>query len=240
MYKKVFIIDSTLFAYKSYYVINYKKNKKNLRKSFNIFIRMIYYRYIRIYPKYIIFVFDNKDKLNYRKKIFNEYKLNRKKCSKNFLLYIKYIKNKLRKLNIKIICIPKIESDDTINNIILTLNKIFKYIKIYILSYDKDFVQLVSNNIYLYSSINKILNTKKIYKNYGIYPYMMKDFLVLCGDKSDNIPGIKGIGTKIALKLLNKIGDIYYIYNNLNKLINLGFNKNIINNLKKNYYNIRI
>lgn len=240
LYKKIFLIDSTLFAYKSYYVINYKKRIKNFYKSFYIFIKMIYLRYIKIFPNYIIFIFDNKIKNNYRKKIFSNYKSNRKKCSKNFLLYLNYIKNKLNNLNINIISIPNIESDDVINNIIIKLNKLYKYINIYILSYDKDFIQLISKNVYLYSHINRIINIKNIYKYYGLYPYLLKDFLVLCGDKSDNIPGIKGIGKKTALKLLHNIGDIYSIYNNLNKLLYIGINKNIIQNLKNNFNNIRI
>lgn len=240
LHKKIFIIDSTLFAYKSYYVINYKKKNKDLKKSFKVFIRMIYFRYLKILPKYIIFVFDNKKKKNYRKNIFYKYKSNRKKCSKNFLLYLKYILNKLKKFNIKFICIPEVECDDVINNIIKILNKLFKFIYIYILSYDKDYIQLISNNVFLYTSINEILNIKNIHKKYGIYPYMLKDFLVLCGDRSDNIPGIKGIGNKIALKILNNIGDIYNIYNDIKKLNNLGIRYNIIKNIKKNYKNIRI
>lgn len=239
-YEKVFIIDSTLFAYKSYYVINYKKKIKNLKKSFNVFIKMIYFRYLKIFPNYIIFVFDDKNKNNYRKKIFHKYKSNRKKCSKNFLLYINYIINKLKKFNIKFICLQKFECDDVISYIIKKLNKLFKFINIYILSYDKDYIQLISNNVFLYTSINKIFNTKNVYKKYGIYPYMLKDFLVLCGDKSDNIPGIKGIGNKIALKILRNIGDIYNIYSNIEKLYNLGIKSKIIDNLKNNYKNIRI
>lgn len=238
MYKSVFLIDCTLFAYKSYYIINYKNKVKNFSKSFNIFINMIYFRYIKVYPKYIFFIFDNKNKLNYRNIIFDKYKSNRKRYSKNFSKYIIFLKNRLSLFNLKIISISNIEGDDVINYIACKLNKLFKYINIYILSYDKDFIQLVNNNIFIYSF--SILNINNIYKNYGFYPYLLKDYLVLCGDRSDNIPGIKGIGNKIALKILNNFGDIYNIYNNINKLFKIGININVINNLKKNFYNIRI
>ncbi len=237
-YKKVFLIDCTLYAYKSYYIINYRKKNKNFIKSFNIFIKMIYLKYIKIYPEYVFFIFDNNNRSNYRKKIFSKYKSNRKECSKSFLKYILFLKKRLSKFNIKIISKSDIESDDIINYITCKLNKLFKYIYIYILSYDKDFIQLISHNIFIYS--NNIINNKNVYENYGLYPYLLKDYLVLCGDKSDNIPGIKGIGKKTALKILNKFGDIYNIYNNLDKLFKTGININIINNLKNNFHNIRI
>ncbi len=237
-YKNIFLIDCTLFAYKAYYIINYKSKIKDFDKSFNVFINMIYSRYNKVNPDYIFFIFDKKNKFNYRNKIFNDYKSNRKKYSKNFKKYICFLKKRLFYFNLNIISIINIESDDVISYLTYKLNKLFKYIYIYILSYDKDFIQLVNNNIFIYN--NSILNVKKIYKNYGLYPYLLKDYLVLCGDRSDNIPGIKGIGKKTALKILNKFGDIYNIYNNLNKLKKIGININIINNLKINFYNIRI
>ncbi len=201
---------------------------------------MIYVRFNYIKPNYIIFIFDNNNNNNYRKNIFKLYKSNRKKPSKNFLLYIKLIKEKLKLLNIKIICIKNIETDDIIYNIIKKLNNYYKYILIYILSYDKDFIQLINDKIFLYTYINKIWNINNIYKKYGVYPYLIKDLFVLLGDRSDNIPGIRGIGIKTGVKIINIVGDIYNLYNKLNILLLNGININIINNIKNNFYNIRI
>ncbi len=203
---------------------------------------MIYSRFKIYKPNYIIFVFDY-DRNNFRNKIYPYYKSNRKKIPSNLVKYILFIKRKLILWNIKILSIPNVEGDDVIASFINKIKKTNKnkYI-FYILSYDKDFLQLVNKNIYLIISSKIYFSVKKFFNKYKIYPSLIKDLLALCGDKSDNIPGIKGIGIKTALILLNKIGNIKKIYKNLNKIKKLKIkNKSkIIKNLKENYKNILI
>lgn len=238
--KKIFLVDTNLFIYKSFYCLNNKYKKiVNFKKSLNILINMIFIRYKKIIPNYIFFVFDD-TKYNYRKILFNKYKSNRNKIENELKLYFLYVKNKLKNNNIKIIYKINTECDDVISTLVNKLNKIFIYNEIYILSYDKDFIQLVDNNVFLFKDLNNIFNKKKIYNKYGFYPYLLKDFLVLYGDKSDNIPGINGIGYKKALLILNNLGGIYNIFNSISKLKNIGINNKIINNLINNFYNIRL
>lgn len=103
-------------------------------------------------------------------------------------------------------------------------------------------LQLVKKNIYVLVKKNLLFDKNKIFKKYGIYPNLFKDMLILCGDKSDNIPGIKGIGIKTASLLLKNIGNIKNIYKNLNKIKKLKIKNylNIIKNLKFNHNNIII
>lgn len=204
---------------------------------------MIFSKYKFCKPNYLIFIFDY-DRNNFRKKIYKKYKSNRKKISKELILYILNIKKFLKVLNINFFCLPNVEGDDVIGSLIFKIKKLFfkkKYL-IYILSYDKDFLQLVNNNVYLFISYKNILDPKFIFKKYGIYPNLIKDFLVLCGDKSDNIPGIKGIGIKKAIFLIKKIGNIKSIYKNLHKIKDLKISNysNIINNLKYNRKKIKL
>ncbi len=202
---------------------------------------MILYKYYLYKPKYIIFIFDHNKRKNFRKKIYYNYKKNRKSIPKSLLNYIYFIKKKFNIWNIKYYNIPCVEGDDVIATLIKNfLNN--KNYKIYILSYDKDLLQLVNKNIYMLVSKKLLFTKKKVFKKYGIYPNLFKDMLILCGDKSDNIPGIKGIGIKTASILLNNIGNINKIYKNLNKIKKLKIKNyiNIIKNLKKNYKNILI
>lgn len=203
---------------------------------------MIFFKYKFFKPKYIIFAFDHKYK-NFKKNIYCKYKSNRKTKSKNLLIYINNIYNFFKKKKIKTIRIPSIECDDIIGSIIFKIKEKYKNIKyIYILSYDKDFTQLIKKNIYLFIDKNNILDSNKVKKKYGTYPNLIKDLLTLCGDKSDNIPGIKGIGKKTAIKLINNIGNINNIYKNIYKikLLKIKNSNNIIKNLFKNINNIYI
>lgn len=244
MCKTFFLIDATLYAYKSYYIINYKKKNINFKKSFLVFWNMIFSKYKFCKPNYLLFVFDY-DRNNFRKKICKKYKSNRKKIPKELLLYISNIKFFFNVFGIKYFSYPNVEGDDVIGSLICKINSFFlnkKDYLIYILSYDKDFLQLVNNNVYLFVSFKEIFDPKLIYKKYGVYPNSIIDLLVLCGDKSDNIPGIKGIGFKKAPILINNIGNIKEIYKNLFKIKNLKIRNyiNIVKNLKLNINKINL
>lgn len=237
MCKTFFLIDATLYAYKSFYIVNYKKEKIDFKKSFSVFWNMILNKYRFCKPNYLLFIFDY-DRNNFRKKIYKKYKSNRKKIPKKLILYISGIKLFFNTFGIKYLSYPNVEGDDVIGSLVYKINSLFlnqKYL-IYILSYDKDFLQLVNDKVYLFISTREILNPKCIFDKYGVYPNLIKDLLVLCGDKSDNIPGIKGIGIKKATILVNNIGSIKDIYKNLYKIkyLKISNYSNIIKNLKLN------
>lgn len=203
---------------------------------------MIFLKYKIYLPNYIILVFDY-GKKNFRNKIYKYYKSNRKNTPNYLLNYIFYVKKKLNLLNIKFLSIKNVESDDTISSLVYKINNIYKNkCKIYILSYDKDFFQLIKKNVFLLRFNKEIYTEIDVFKKYGIYPNLIKDLFALCGDSSDNIPGIKGIGIKTAIILLKNIGCINKIYKNLNKIKNLNIKNysNIIYNLKKKYKEILI
>lgn len=203
---------------------------------------MIYSKYKIYKPSYIVFIFDF-SRNNFRKKIYSKYKSNRKEMPLNLVNYISFIKEKLILWNIKILSIPNMEGDDVIASFIKKIDKLYnkKYI-FYILSYDKDFLQLVNKNIFLIQNTKFFFFIKNFFLKNNIYYNLIIDLLVLCGDKSDNIPGIKGIGIKTALILIKKIGSIKYIYKNLDliKKLNIKNYNIIIKNLIKNKKNIYI
>lgn len=242
MKKKFFLIDSTLYIYKSYYIVNYKKKIFNHKESCYIFLNMIYSKYKLYNPDYIFFIFDYSRK-SFRNELYKNYKSNRSPISSDLLLYIRKIKKFLFFLGVKILSLPLFEGDDIIASLVYKINSFFfNNCNIYILSYDKDFLQLVNKNVYLLVNKNIVFNCKNVFYKYGIYPKLIKDLFVLCGDKSDNIPGIKGIGLKKASYLLNKIGGINIIYKNLNKikLLNISNSNFIINNIKNNFDNLKL
>lgn len=236
--KSVFVIDTLLYIYRSYYAINNFSNR-NYLYSVYIFFNMIKSLYYSIFPKYIIFVFDcAKD--NFRNKLYPKYKSKRKKMSFDLLRYINFILNILNDIKINIVTVFGYEADDVIGSIVFKLNSIKDKYNIYILSFDKDFIQLINDHTFLLINKNLILNIDSIKVKYGIFPCFFRDFISLSGDPSDNIPGIKGIGLKKASMLINNIGCIDDIYSNLNGIKKLHFTNTdkIIFNLKKNFNNV--
>ncbi|QCI27269.1 5'-3' exonuclease H3TH domain-containing protein [Buchnera aphidicola] len=235
MKKKVIIlIDGNSYLYRVYYA-RLKNTNKNIL-CFQVIYNILYiFKKILIQykPKKFIIIFDSKKK-NFRNKIFKNYKNNRPKMPDILKKISLKIKNILLNIGIPVIIIPKFEADDIIGTISKLAEKNGDYVLIG--TCDKDLTQLVNKNIYILNNIsNTILNSQDIYKKYGVNPNLMIDFLSLIGDQSDNIPGVLGIGKKTASILLNNIGCIKNIYNNIYKILSIKMKgrKNVI---KKLYY----
>ncbi|QCI26068.1 5'-3' exonuclease H3TH domain-containing protein [Buchnera aphidicola] len=236
MYKKkiVILIDGNSYLYRIYYA-KYKKIKENILCT-KVIYSMLYILkniFLTYKPNNLIVVFDSKSK-NFRKKIFNEYKANRTSMPNLLKLISSKFKKILINIGIPIISIPTFEADDVIG----TLSKDAEKNKEFVLiaTCDKDLAQLVNKNIYILNHLNnKIFNIQKIKKKYGVTPDLIIDFLALTGDQSDNIPGVKGIGKKTAIILINKIGGINKIYKNISNIVNYNIKgqKNIIKKLIK-------
>ncbi len=118
------------------------------------------------------------------------------------------------------------EADDTLATLAEKYKNKFKII---IVSGDKDFAQLVDDDISLYDpSKDKDIRVDDVVERFGVSPSQFIDYLAICGDNADNIPGVKGIGKKGAEKLLNEFGSLKNIYENISNIKS----KNIVNKLE--------
>ncbi|BDT61545.1 MAG: hypothetical protein RDO_0730 [Flavobacteriales endosymbiont of Rhyzopertha dominica] len=222
--KRVFIIDSYIYIFKSFYYYRkfYKKNYI-LLVIFNLIINILIYKK----PTNIILVFDSKLRNNYKKKFFINYKSTRKKISKIIINNIKNIKKNLKKININYITLKNYEADEIIGNIV-KYNEKNGFIN-YIYSEDKDLYQLITEKTFIIKKNNNLINKKYILEKYNIKNIKQFIYLIsLIGDKSDNIPGIPNIGIKTANKLLNKYKSINNIYKNINDINNNKIKYNLI------------
>ncbi len=156
----------------------------------------------------------------WRKKEFDEYKIQRPKAESRLIEQIKRMPEIFSAFGISALSHPGFEADDIIGTVVEKL-KNNPEIKITILSGDHDMFQLVENDKIVVelpqSGINEIktYNEKGIFEKYGILPNQIPDFKGLKGDASDNIPGIAGIGEKAAKDLLQEFKNIEGIYENL-------------------------
>lgn len=235
---KLLLIDAYNIIFRYYFA--FLKNPIFNTKGINISVIMGFTSFIikiikKEKPTHIAVAFDFHGK-NIKKQEYRAYKANRKKTPQEIISSIPLICQILKALNVKIIYKEGYEADDVIGSLAKEADK--NNYKVYIISNDKDYMQLLNNNIIIYDFFNKktkILDVKKGCKKYDIsYPKQIIDFLTITGDKSDNIPGIKGIGKKKAKLILQKYDSIENIFNNF-EILDPKL-KLIINNNKKNIF----
>ncbi|NIG99268.1 MAG: 5'-3' exonuclease [Buchnera aphidicola (Periphyllus acericola)] len=232
--KLLIIVDGTNYLYRSYFAFKNFKNKKGkptgVIYGILIMLKKVFNKYN---PDKIIIIFDHKKK-TFRKEIYKKYKKNRKKIPQELKKQIKSVIKIIKYIGIPVLKIPKFEADDIICTV--ATQQIKKIEKILILTNDKDITQVVNKNINILHHNGKILGIKEVKKKYGVPPKLIKYFLAIVGDRSDNIPGIPGIGIQTAKKILKIFKSLKEIYKNLNKLklLNIRNSKNLKKIFEKN------
>jgi DNA polymerase-1 len=207
--KKFIVIDGNAYVYRSYYAIpalfSYDGQQVNAVYGF---IKFLFKIISKFSPDYIAVCFDHPSE-TFRKKMFKDYKKNRKPIDESLKNQMLISKEAVNVLNVKMIEKQGYEADD----LIATLAKIGRknHLQIIIITGDKDIFQLIDcTNIFIWNDSKNIIcdeNWIKIrYQN--IEPKKLIDVFSIMGDSSDNICGINGIGEKTALKFVKKFGNI--------------------------------
>ena len=165
-------------------------------------------------PEYFAVILDCKEP-TFRHKIYKEYKATRPKMPEELAEQIQPILDFLEAANFPMIRKPGFEADDIIGTI--STQAIEHNIDTYIVSGDKDFMQLVNNNTFVYSLGNRfkpttIYDEQKVNDKWGVAPNKIIEFLALMGDTSDNIPGVEGVGRKTANVVLGNYFGSYQVY----------------------------
>lgn len=221
--KRAILIDGNNILFRSYYATAYSgrimKNSKGFPTNALFgFVSMINKIINEEKPEYIVVAFD-KGK-NFRHELYTNYKVGRIETPKDLLDQFPIAKQILEYLGIKHIEIDNYEADDIIG----TFAKMADEDKMYdatIISSDKDLLQLISSdvNVKLLKQKDYILMNEKTFKEiYGIDPIRIIDLKSLEGDKSDNIPGVAGIGEKTALSLIQQYESLEKIYENIDSI----------------------
>ena len=172
-------------------------------------------------PTHMAVVFDAKGK-TFRDDMYKEYKANRPPMPEELRSQIAPLHDIIRAMGLPIIVEEGVEADDVIGT--LSRQATEKGIDTLISTGDKDMAQLVNEHVTLINTMNnQIMTTEGVKEKFGIPPELVIDFLALKGDKVDNIPGVPGVGDKSAQALLNGIGGIKDIYENLDAIAGLSF-----------------
>ena len=218
--KRVILVDGNNLMFRSYYATAYTGNTMKNSKGFPTnalygFTTMINKIMNEETPEYIAVAFDIGK--NFRKQKYDFYKEGRQETPDDLIKQMPIARKILDAMGIKYLELEPYEADDIIG----TLAKMADLDQEYdatIISSDKDLLQLISDgtDVKLLKQTGFIKYNPETFKNdYGIEPIKMIDLKALAGDASDNIPGVKGIGEKTALKLLQEYGSLEGIYDNI-------------------------
>ncbi|GAB2653687.1 DNA polymerase I [Vibrio panuliri] len=169
----------------------------------------------------IAVVFDAKGK-TFRDDMYPEYKANRPPMPDDLRCQIEPLHNVIRAMGLPLISISGVEADDVIGTLAHQASQ--QGIPVLISTGDKDMAQLVDENVTLINTMtNVVLDREGVIEKFGIPPELIIDYLALMGDKVDNIPGVPGVGDKTATALLQGIGGLDKLFENLDDIAPLGF-----------------
>ncbi len=180
-------------------------------------------------PDFIAVATDSKEK-TFRHEMYKEYKATREAMPEDMIPQIGRIKEIVELMNIPLYIKPGYEADDIIGTAVRLAEK--KGMISYAVTPDKDYMQLVTDKTIIAkpgrgSDEVVFYDVKKVKEEYGFEPKLMIDYLAIIGDSSDNIPGVRGIGPKGALPLLQEFGSLESIYKNLGKIDKPGILKKL-------------
>ncbi|MDR0799977.1 MAG: DNA polymerase I [Endomicrobium sp.] len=216
--KKFFIIDGNMYIHRAYHALPPLSTSKNLQvNAVYGFIKLLLKIKNNFKPDYIAVCFDYPSK-NFRHEIFKDYKANRKPLDEALINQMPIAREAAKALNIAEIEIKGYEADDLIATIAGNNKK--DGVRTVAVTGDKDILQLTEDeNVLIWNDSKDIMyDAEKVEEKYGVTPKQLIDIFALMGDAVDNIPGIKGIGEKTAIKLIKKFGTLESVLQNADSI----------------------
>lgn len=222
--KRLFLLDAYALIFRGYYALikNPRINSKGEDTSAIMgFMNSLFDVIKREQPDHLAVCFD-KGGSSERTELFPAYKANRAETPDAIRLAVPYIQEILRAMHIPVVVLEGLEADDIIGTLAKQAEK--EDYQVFMVTPDKDFGQLVSENIFMYRPARmgngiEIWGIPEIQKRFGVErPEQVIDYLGMMGDASDNIPGLPGVGEKTAKKFLAEFGSMENLLANTDQL----------------------
>jgi DNA polymerase-1 len=222
--KRLYLLDAYALIFRGYFAFikNPRINSKGMDTSAIMgFMNALMDVIKREKPDHLAVAFD-KGGSTYRYEMYQEYKAHRDETPEAIKIAVPYIQELLKAMHIPIIEVPGFEADDLIGTIAKQAEK--ENYQVFMVTPDKDFAQLVSENIFMYKPARmgndiEIWGIPEVLKKFEIEnPLQVIDFLGMMGDAADNIPGLPGVGEVTAKKLLKEFGSMENLLANTDKL----------------------
>ncbi len=223
MSKKFVIIDAMALAYKAYFVFINRpliSTKGEPTSAVFGFLNQLLKILEDTKPDYLSVAFDSKEK-TFRHERFEGYKSSRAEMPEDMIPQIGRIKEIINAMNIPLYVMPGYEADDIIGTAVCKAEE--KGLESFVITPDKDFNQLVTDKVKIVrpgKTTEDIVfyDVQKVKDEFGFEPKRMVDYLALIGDKSDDIPGVAGIGPKTATPLIQTYGSVEGIYEHIDEI----------------------
>ena len=219
--KKIMILDGNSLLFRAFYALPPLKTKKGQYTNAVYGFLSMLYKIIDTYsPEYLCVAFDP-EKPTFRHEKYKDYKANRQKAPNELVQQFQLIRDVLDVHNIKRVEVEGFEADDVSGTFACAAKE--QGADVYLVTSDKDYLQLIDENVKVILTKKGITNTVEMNLNsmgeeYGLTPEQFVDLKALMGDSSDNIPGVKGVGEKTALKLMQEYKSLDNVYANIDNI----------------------
>ncbi|KJR40698.1 DNA polymerase I [Candidatus Magnetoovum chiemensis] len=231
----IYLIDGTAYIYRSYHAIKGLRNSSGFPTNAifgftNTLMKIIKEKE----PWGIAVCFDHKEP-THRHKLFPLYKANRAAPDEDMIKQIEPIYNIVKAFNVAAFIMPGVEADDILATLARRASD--QGFSVYIVTSDKDMLQVISQSIKIYNPTKEIvLDENSVIERFAVPPQRIPEIMALTGDQSDNIPGVKGIGEKTAVDLLKDFGSLDDLMRHHDRIKN----KRISNLIAENIENIKL
>ena len=214
---RLFLIDGSSYIYRAFFALPPAANSAgfptNATYGFITFMMKLLKRHR---PEYLAVVLDAGHQ-TFRHQMFVDYKSNRRQAPANLVLQLPHIRRVLDALNVVALELEHYEADDLIGTLCATLCD--ESCDLIVVSSDKDFMQLVTNKVSLFDNVKeRWIGPHEVIARFGVEPDRVPEVLGLMGDVVDNIPGVKGVGQKTAIALMQQFRDLEDLYGSLDHL----------------------
>lgn len=231
--KKFIIIDALALAYKAYFAFISRPLTTSSGEPTSAiygFMTQVLKVLEDYKPDYLAVAFDSKEK-TFRHEKYADYKSSRDKMPDDMIPQIERIKTIIEAMNIPYYILPGYEADDIVGTAVSKAE--VEGLDSYAVTPDKDYFQLVTDNVKVVrpgKSTDEavIFDKQRVIDELGFEPKYMIDYLAIVGDSSDDIPGVKGIGPKGAVPLIQKYGNVENIYKHINEIEKAGIKSKLI------------
>ena len=235
MPEKLFLIDAMAMIYRAYFALisnplinSQGKNTSAVYGFLNSIVKILEDEK----PDHIAVCFDTASP-TFRHKMFPQYKAQRQEIPTDMPWQIDKAKEIVKAMNIPMIELEGFEADDIIGTLVKQAEK--EKVLSYMVTPDKDYMQLISDKVFMYKPAktqygpdNEVIGVDGVFKKFGVTPDKVTDVLGLMGDTSDNIPGIRGVGEKTAINLIQEFGSIDNLYKNIEKITKPKLKENLV------------
>jgi DNA polymerase-1 len=217
---RLYLIDGSSYIFRAYFALPQMSNSKIFTHAIFGFTTMILKFFKEHQPEFIAVVLD-KGRETFRNEIYHEYKSNRPEAPPDLIPQFPYIRKVLQAMNISVQEREGFEADD----LIATLAKKFssQETEVVIVSGDKDLMQLVGDTTRILDTMkSRWIGVEEVKEKFGVEPHQVVEVMGLMGDQVDNIPGVKGIGEKTAIPLIQKFQSLENLFDHLDDLDKVG------------------